>query len=194
MRPRDSFLPFFVLSFFASAAITADAQSLDGTWEITAVIDNGRVVEPTEVMLNYAADGRVVIRGQQVELIVPMTYQRKRLPFLVDNSKSPMTFDLAGAEKTGGRGIFLASKDSLVLCLSSRDKGRPTSFASLPGSGSLLVTLRKNTGSGGTPGFPTSRRAFPRTKMSSCGGCSSALGGIRTPTRFTTSRWATMAA
>ncbi len=137
------------------------AQSLDGTWEITAVIDNGRVVEPSEVMLNYAADGRVVIRGQQVELIVPMTYQRKRLPFLVDNTKSPMTFDLAGAEKTGGRGIFVASKESLVLCLSSRDKGRPTAFASQPGSGNLLVTLRKYTGTspptipGQPPGLPS---------------------------------------
>jgi uncharacterized protein (TIGR03067 family) len=129
-------------------------QSLDGTWEITAVIDNGRVVEPTEVLLSYAADGRVVIRGQQVELVVPMTYQRKRLPFLVDGTKSPMTFDLAGAEKTGGRGIFMASKDSLVLCLSSRDQGRPTAFASLPGSGNLLVTLRRASASGNSP-FPS---------------------------------------
>lgn len=118
-------------------------QSLDGTWEITAVIDNGRVVEPTEVLLNYAADGRVVIRGTQVEMVVPMTFQRKRLPFAVDATKSPMTFDLAGAEKTGGRGIFMASKDALFLCLSSRDQGRPNAFASLPGSGSLLVTLRR---------------------------------------------------
>src|SRR5436190_21063528 len=87
-------------------------QSLDGVWEITAVIDNGRVVEPTEVLMNYAADGRVVIRGQQVELVVPMTYQRKQLPFLVDGTKSPMTFDMAGAEKTGGRGNFMASKEA----------------------------------------------------------------------------------
>ena len=87
-------------------------QSLDGVWEITAVIDNGRVVEPTEVLMNYAADGRVVIRGQQVELVVPMTFQRKQLPFMVDTTKSPMTFDMAGAEKTGGRGIFMAGKDA----------------------------------------------------------------------------------
>jgi uncharacterized protein (TIGR03067 family) len=127
------------------------AQSLDGTWEITAVIDNGRVVEPTEVLMNYAADGRVVIRGQQVELVVPMTYQRKRLPFIVDGNKSPMTFDMAGAEKTGGRGIFMASKDAVLLCLSSRDQGRPTSFASLPGSGNLLVTLRRATGNNPNP-------------------------------------------
>ena len=77
----------------------SQAQSLDGNWEITAVIDDGRVVEPTNVLLNYAADGRVVIRGQTVELIVPMTYQRKRLPFVADSSQSPMTVDLAGRKK-----------------------------------------------------------------------------------------------
>jgi hypothetical protein len=67
-----------------------------------------------------------------------------------------MTFDMAGAEKTGGRGIFMASKDSLLLCLSSRNQGRPATFASLPGSGNLLVTLRKSTGGGSFPGQPPS--------------------------------------
>src|SRR3954468_3279215 len=142
LTKRILFALFLVLS---ASGLRATAQSLDGVWEITAVIDNGRVVEPTEVLMNYAADGRVVIRGQQVELVVPMTYQRKQLPFLVDGTKSPMTFDMAGAEKTGGRGIFIASKDALLLCLWSRDQGRPTTFASLPGSGNLLVTLRRST-------------------------------------------------
>ena len=150
------------------------------------MIDNGRVVEPTEVLMNYAADGRVVIRGQQVELVVPMTYQRKRLPFMVDGTKSPMTFDMAGAEKTGGRGIFMASKDAVLLCLSSRDQGRPTTFASLPGSGNLLVTLRRSTG--GSPTAARSRRVCRRTRTSSCGGCSSARGDTRIPIRFITSR------
>ena len=142
-------------------AQAAAAQSLDGTWEITAVIDDGRVVEPTDVLLNYAADGRVVIRGQTVELVVPMTFQRKQLPFVVDDSKSPMAFELAGAQKTGGRGIFMASKDSLVLCLSSRDKPRPNAFASLPGSGNLLVTLKRSTGGGTNPPFPGQPPSVP---------------------------------
>jgi hypothetical protein len=64
-----------------------------------------------------------------------------------------MTFDLAGAERTGGRGIFMASKDTLLLCLSSRDQNRPTSFSSQPGSGNMLVTLRRATG--GNPQLPT---------------------------------------
>lgn len=134
-------------------------QSLDGTWDITTVIDNGRVVDANEVRRNYAADGRIVIRGPQVEMVVPSTFQTKRLPFVVDTTQSPMTFDLAGAEKTGGRGILMASKDTLLLCLSGRNQGRPTSFASNPGSGILLVTLRRATGNlaptGQSPSAPS---------------------------------------
>ncbi len=174
-------LAMFVL--LAASSLRAAAQSLDGVWEITAVIDNGRVVEPTEVLMNYAADGRVVIRGQQVELVVPMTFQRKQLPFMVDSTKSPMTFDMAGAEKTGGRGIFMAGKDAVLLCLASRDQGRPTTFASLPGSGNLLVTLRRSTGGGSTLPAPPK---CPRTRTSNCAGCLSARGATRIPIRFIT--------
>jgi uncharacterized protein (TIGR03067 family) len=146
-----------VACLLALAAGQVQAQSLDGTWEITAVIDDGRVVEPANIMLNYAADGRVVIGGQRVSMIVPMTFQRKQLPFFADNTKSPMTVDLAGVEKTGGRGIFLADRDTLVLCLSGRERARPTTFVSLPGSGNLLVTLKRisNDTGGGSGGFPT---------------------------------------
>jgi uncharacterized protein (TIGR03067 family) len=149
---------FIVAAACAQAAV---AQSLDGTWEISTVIDDGRVIEPTDVLLNYAADGRVVIKGQTAELVVPMTFQRKQLPFVVDDTKSPMTVDMGGAQKTGGRGIFMASRDTLVLCLSSRDKGRPTSFASLPGSGSLLVTLKRtSSGAPSIPGQPPSPPSY----------------------------------
>lgn len=121
-------------------------QSLDGVWEITAVIDNGRVVPPNEVVANYAADGRVVINGQTAQLLIPMTYQRKQLPFTIDTGSSPARLNLAGAERTGGRGIVLTSGDTLVLCLASRDRDRPKAFTSLPGSGNLLVTLTRASG------------------------------------------------
>lgn len=147
------------------AGSTVRAQSLDGTWEITTVIDNGRVVGPTDVLLNYAADGRVVIRGQQVEMLVPMTYQRKQLQFVIDATQTPMTFDLAGAEKTGGRGILMAGKDSLILCLSARNQGRPVSFASLPGSGNLLVTLRRATGAPAASAQPAAPPSYQDAQL-----------------------------
>ena len=108
----------YAFAFGASLASSfsddaATAQSLDGTWEISGVIDDGRVIDPANIRLMYAADGRVTISGQTVQLIVPLTYQRKQLPFVADPSSSPAQFNIAGTEKTGGRGIFLYSKDSL---------------------------------------------------------------------------------
>jgi len=69
---------------------------------------------------------------------------------------------LMGAEKTGGRGIFMAGKDSLVLCLARRDRDRPTTFSSLPGSGNLMVTLKRTTGDAGStlPGQPPTQPTY----------------------------------
>lgn len=161
MKSRNALASWLVAMACLSAGRLCTAQSIDGVWEITAVIDDGRVVNPTDVLLSYAADGRVVISGQTVELVVPMTYQRKKLPFVADSTKSPMTFDMAGAEKTGGRGIFMASKETMLLCLSSRDRTRPTTFASLPGSGNLLVTLKRIGNGGGNSPSPTPGPAPP---------------------------------
>ena len=138
-----------------SFAATAAAQSLDGVWEISSVIDNGRMVTPAEIRTNYAADGRVTINGQVAQFILPMTYQRKQLPFAVDVTKSPARLDLAGAEKTGGRGIIMPSKDSLILCLSGRDKPRPTTFA--PGPDILFISLQRATAD--APATPTPGQA-----------------------------------
>ncbi len=158
MNYRHNIAFFILIGFVASSTTsTATAQSLDGVWEITAVIDDGRVVSPGDIRTNYAADGRVTINGQVAQFILPMTYQRKQLPFAVDVSRSPARLDLAGAEKTGGRGIILPSKDSMILCLASRDRDRPASFSSQPGSGNLLVTLNRATGDASTtptPGQP----------------------------------------
>jgi uncharacterized protein (TIGR03067 family) len=157
IRPCNVVAMFLLNLAILLAAGAARAQSLDGVWEITAVIDDGKVVSPTDILLNYAADGRVTINGQSVQLTVPMTYQRKQLPFVVDATQAPARFDLAGAEKTGGRGIFMAGKDSLMLCLASRDKDRPTSFSSQPGSGNLFVTLKRvspDSASASTPSQP----------------------------------------
>lgn len=140
------------IALFLGISFAAQAQSLDGVWEISSVVDNGRVVSPTEIRTSYAADGRVTINGQVAEFVVPMTYQRKKLPFAVDATRSPARLDLAGAEKTGGRGILLPGKDSMILCLSGRDKPRPTAFA--PGPDILFISLQRATGDAATAQVP----------------------------------------
>lgn len=149
---------WIALALLFGISLAAQAQSLDGVWEISSVVDNGRVVSPTEIRTNYAADGRVTINGQVAEFVLPMTYQRKKLPFAVDVTRSPARLDLAGAEKTGSRGIILPGKDSLILCLSGRDKPRPTSFA--PGQDILFISLQRATGEAAAAPTPNQPAAY----------------------------------
>jgi hypothetical protein len=152
----------FGLAMVACVAFagTALAQTLDGVWEIEGVTDNGRVVSPSEIRANYAADGRVTIKGQVAEFVLPMTYQKKQLPFAVDLSKSPARLDLAGADRTGGRGIIFPGKDMIMLCLAPRDRDRPSSLVSLPGSGNLLISLGRAKGDAPELPKPTQPAAY----------------------------------
>ena len=130
-----------------------DAQTLDGVWEITAVIDDGRVDsagrDPHQLRGRRAGDDQWA--GGAVHFAEHVPAEAASLRGRRD--PSPARLDLAGAEKTGGRGIVLPSKDSLILCLASRDHDRPASFSSQPGSGNLLITLNRATGD--APSTPT---------------------------------------
>ena len=170
-------------------AAVAHAQSLDGTWDIVSVTDNGRVVTPADVQLNYAADSRVVISGQQVELVVPMTYQHKQLPFAVDASQSPMAFDLAGAEKRAGGGFSWPAKIHWCSAFGP-NQGRPTTFASLPGSGNLFVSLRRATENVASSSRAEIRPELPGRRIAPNAGRHVGTSGLRfNPLHYARQRW-----
>ena len=119
------------------------ASSLDGTWEIVSVIDDGKLVPLEVVKQTMIKDARLVINGQIAALTRP-DGKFHSLAFVTDASASPRTIDLAGATKIGGKGIYMRDGDTLVLCVSGSDAAaRPTQLASLPGTDDFLITLRR---------------------------------------------------
>src|SRR5262249_19347517 len=72
------------------------------------------------------------------------TGEKKKLLFVNDPKAKPATIDLAGTEKTGGKGIYILSGDTLMLCLSGPGiDERPKDFGSKEGSQTVLVTLKR---------------------------------------------------
>lgn len=139
-----------ILAVFVSlaAARSAPAQGqpagpFDGTWEISALIDDGEVIPASIIKMTIASDGRLAIRGQAITVVRP-NGNKKTLLFTTDPQASPPAFDLAGSDKTGGKGIYLSSGDTLMICLSGPEVGvRPTSFTSKAGSQTMLMTLTR---------------------------------------------------
>jgi uncharacterized protein (TIGR03067 family) len=134
----------FVLLSSSDGQPSAPSSSLEGTWEITALIDDGEVFNSALIRERLARDARVVISGQTISLIKPGKGEKKELLFVNDPKASPATLDLAGADKSGGKGIYLLSGDTLMVCLCGPGIAvRPTEFASKEGSNSLLMTLKR---------------------------------------------------
>jgi uncharacterized protein (TIGR03067 family) len=134
----------FLAGVTVSAQTPSEKPSLDGVWEITAMIDDGRLIGPQTIHEQFVRYRRITIAGQTLTVNVPGLAQPKTIIFVADFTQTPYTFDLAGTEKTGNKGIFITAGDTLMICLSDRDSPqRPTGFVSTPQSKTLLLTLQR---------------------------------------------------
>jgi uncharacterized protein (TIGR03067 family) len=132
------------LGFAGSGLAQQDADKLQGTWEITALVDDGATVSEEILKTRYAQDARFKVKGQSINFLAPGTLQARTILFVLDENASPKTIDLAGTEKTGGKGIYLLSEDTLLICLAEPEaKQRPTEFSAKKGSPYLLMALKR---------------------------------------------------
>lgn len=139
------FLSLLLLLLLGTArASEANATSpFDGVWEITALIDDGEVIPSVVIRQSLAVDGRMTVNGQAISFNRP-NGEKKVVLFTTDTRVTPAAIDLAGSDKTGGRGIFVINGDMLMICLSGPELAvRPTSFASTKNSNAMLMTLQR---------------------------------------------------
>src|SRR5262245_34229394 len=106
----------WVMAVMATAAATSwagdqddDQAQLAGSWEITLIVDDGRLVPEAEIRRAFIKDARLSIQGQTVHLQSPTEKEPRELPFVLGPKSSPKTIDLADARKTGSKSIYLVS-------------------------------------------------------------------------------------
>ncbi len=119
-------------------------ENLDGSWQITALIEDGVQVPEDQVRLRYANERIFTIKGQALTFLMPGSLQSRSILFITDSSANPKTIDLIGAEKTGGKGIYSLTGDNLVLCIGEPGINvRPAEFSAKRGSPFMLMMLKK---------------------------------------------------
>lgn len=131
-------------TFGNPAPLVAPVESLDGNWQITALIEDGTQASEDQIRLRYANNRMFTIKGQTLSFYMPGSLESRAILFILDNSKTPRTIDLIGAEKTGGKGIYSLTGDTLVLCIGEPGINvRPPEFSATKGSPYLLMMLKK---------------------------------------------------
>ncbi len=121
----------------------ADPESLDGTWELVSVIEDGKVVPLDIIKQTMIKDARVIIKGAVVAVTRPND-RVQTLAFVTNSKGNPKTIDIAGAHSIGSRGIYMRDGDTLMICTrGSEGESRPAMMASLPNSDTFLMTFRR---------------------------------------------------
>jgi uncharacterized protein (TIGR03067 family) len=112
------------------------AQSLEGTWEIVSVTDDGKAQEE-------AKGTKVIFKGKQIT--VKTGEGDHKGAFRIDPKKK--TFDFTPTEGPNKdqlhKGIYELKKGELKICVAKPDKERPKGFTSEEGSGHMLAVMKR---------------------------------------------------
>jgi uncharacterized protein (TIGR03067 family) len=117
-----------------------DLAKLQGAWSIVALEVDGAAMPE-----NSVRGSQIVVKGSSFDTIsMGATYKGK---LKIDPAKNPRTLDLifeAGPEK-GNRAlaIYELDGDAWRICMTVTAKTRPSAFATTPGSGLALETLKR---------------------------------------------------
>ncbi len=140
--------PLLTLALALAPAQAPDASApLRGTWKVVAAFEDGRGLTEREILADVSADGQFTVDGPLISLVPPGGVAPRKLAFTVASRPGQAsTIELVGAQKVGSKGIYMATGDSLMLCLAAPgDTAPPADFTAPKGSGRVLLVMKKAT-------------------------------------------------
>jgi uncharacterized protein (TIGR03067 family) len=116
-------------------------QQLEGVWQALSAVVGGQTIPQADVnTIRLTLTATRFTTQRAGETLFDSTYS-------ADPTKTPMQIEMIG---TGGDfdgkaalGIYAFEGETLHLCYTMPGFLRPTEFASAPGSGAFLITLRR---------------------------------------------------
>ena len=126
-----------------AAELARAHEMLAGTWQFLSISDKGEILGPRLVETRFARDGMLTIADRQINIVNPVTGEKRTATFRIDPSKSPRRIDLFTRDDRILRGIYKFEGDSLSLCLQPDENQKvPDDFASAESSELILIRLK----------------------------------------------------
>jgi RNA polymerase sigma factor (sigma-70 family) len=118
-------------------AATADQKTLQGTWTVVAVTENGRDVPEAEVKNR---NSQFVFVGNKVT--IPIRDGMREFAYKLDPTQKPRHIDLV-FEGVTSKGLYVLDAGTLKICVAKDGDERPADLAAPRDSNRVLVELKK---------------------------------------------------
>lgn len=130
--------PIAILLCCASSSIAEDKQTLQGSWKVESVTQDGNDVEEAKGSTFTFKDSKFTGKGKQ----------SMQGTYTLAPEKSPKQMDFTVTRKDGNTMtmpmIYKIEKKQLTICAPRKpDDDRPTEFKSEAGTGWVLIVMQK---------------------------------------------------
>ena len=119
-------------------------KQLRGHWQITQLVDDGRVIAPDAIQSMFPSGGRVEIVDNTILFTSRLDGQKRTKTISVDASSYPKGVAISTRDRTEGWGIYQFDNGRVVMCISDPSVApRPTDLSARTGSKRMLMTLER---------------------------------------------------
>ncbi len=143
------------VAWTTAVALDQGYQELRGTWQVSELVDNGRVI-PAEAIPGWLpSGGRMEFVDNTIFFTSPKDGQRRARVFSIDATSYPKQLNVMDGNKISGHGIYRLDDGKLVVCLSpTGETPRPDDFSAREGSRRLMMVLVRGDSKPAAPTTP----------------------------------------
>src|SRR4051812_20429399 len=95
-----------LLSVLTFGRVSDDQSALQGTWKVTALVENGKSLSQKEIALEHCGDGGLVVEANTARLPPPGLFDRRKMVYVLTPTTNPKPIARAGGKRVNRRGII----------------------------------------------------------------------------------------
>ncbi|HIK93897.1 MAG TPA: TIGR03067 domain-containing protein [Planctomycetes bacterium] len=123
-----------------------ELKKFQGHWEVTDLIENGKVIAKEKIRELLPSGGRAEIIGNAIIFRSPQDGKQHSKVFRIEPTKYPKRIEITASQGKDSWGIYQFDTGKLVICLADPDEAdRPDDFSAEADSNRMMMVLKRTT-------------------------------------------------